>query len=214
MRQRRYSYAGALVAAILSLATWLVPASPASAAFTTIAMGNGPTRFITTRVGTWVDDVRVLSTNFIGDDVTVTGFAMSGAHPNDFWLVDSNCLGPDGSPKTYSHGGTCTSHLVFLPTAHGERSAGLSLISDASNPETATLTGTATLGYYIAGTLGQVANFGDAVDYGDASDEPLLSPVVGISTIPTGEGYWLAAEDGGVFSYGLARFHGSMGGKP
>ena len=28
------------------------------------------------------------------------------------------------------------------------------------------------------------------------------------------DGYWLVASDGGIFSYGDAGFHGSMGGKP
>jgi len=29
-----------------------------------------------------------------------------------------------------------------------------------------------------------------------------------------GGGYWEAASDGGIFSFGDAQFHGSMGGKP
>jgi hypothetical protein len=29
-----------------------------------------------------------------------------------------------------------------------------------------------------------------------------------------GAGYWLAATDGGVFAFGDAAFHGSMGGTP
>ena len=32
--------------------------------------------------------------------------------------------------------------------------------------------------------------------------------------VPMGRGYWLAATDGGVFSYGDAAFKGSMGGRP
>ncbi|MGH9207922.1 MAG: hypothetical protein ACRD1G_15430 [Acidimicrobiales bacterium] len=31
---------------------------------------------------------------------------------------------------------------------------------------------------------------------------------------PDSQGYWLAADDGGVFSYGDAPFLGSMGGIP
>jgi len=31
---------------------------------------------------------------------------------------------------------------------------------------------------------------------------------------PTGHGYWLAATDGGVFTFGDATFFGSMGGRP
>jgi len=30
----------------------------------------------------------------------------------------------------------------------------------------------------------------------------------------TGGGYWLVASDGGIFAFGNAAFHGSMGGKP
>jgi hypothetical protein len=35
---------------------------------------------------------------------------------------------------------------------------------------------------------------------------------VGVAATPTGRGYWLAAADGGVFSFGDARFQGSTGG--
>jgi hypothetical protein len=46
-----------------------------------------------------------------------------------------------------------------------------------------------------------------------AKNLPLAQPIVGIAATPRGAGYWLAAADGGVFSYGKARFHGSMGGR-
>ena len=35
-----------------------------------------------------------------------------------------------------------------------------------------------------------------------------------MAATPTGRGYWLVASDGGIFSFGDAGFHGSMGGKP
>ena len=38
-------------------------------------------------------------------------------------------------------------------------------------------------------------------------------PVNGISRTATGLGYWLVADDGGIFSFGDAQFYGSMGGK-
>jgi uncharacterized protein YkwD len=38
-------------------------------------------------------------------------------------------------------------------------------------------------------------------------------PIVGIATTPSGKGYWLAAADGGIFSFGDAKFHGSTGGR-
>ena len=33
-----------------------------------------------------------------------------------------------------------------------------------------------------------------------------------MAATPDGKGYWLVASDGGIFSYGDATFHGSMGG--
>jgi hypothetical protein len=39
----------------------------------------------------------------------------------------------------------------------------------------------------------------------------LNAPVVGMAATPDGKGYWLAAADGGVFSFGSAPFEGSMG---
>jgi 3D (Asp-Asp-Asp) domain-containing protein len=40
----------------------------------------------------------------------------------------------------------------------------------------------------------------------------LNQPVVGIAATGTGGGYWLAAADGGVFTFGDATFHGSLPG--
>jgi hypothetical protein len=39
-----------------------------------------------------------------------------------------------------------------------------------------------------------------------------VQPIVGIATAPSGLGYWMAAADGGVFTFGNAAFFGSMGG--
>jgi len=40
----------------------------------------------------------------------------------------------------------------------------------------------------------------------------LHAPIVGMATTPSGGGYWMTAADNGVFTYGDATFHGSMGG--
>ncbi|HEX4245648.1 MAG TPA: hypothetical protein VHY77_08780, partial [Acidimicrobiales bacterium] len=37
-------------------------------------------------------------------------------------------------------------------------------------------------------------------------------PVVGMTATPDGQGYWLVASDGGVFTFGDAGFFGSTGG--
>ncbi len=69
-------------------------------------------------------------------------------------------------------------------------------------------------GYSGVTGLGALAHRGDAADHGDASEIPLSWLVVDASPMPqaAGDGYWLVASDGGVFSYGDARFHGSAGG--
>ncbi len=49
---------------------------------------------------------------------------------------------------------------------------------------------------------------------GSAGGAVLDAPAVGLASTPDGQGYWLAAADGGVFAFGDASFYGSMGGKP
>jgi hypothetical protein len=36
--------------------------------------------------------------------------------------------------------------------------------------------------------------------------------VVGMAATPTNRGYWMVAADGGIFTFGDATFHGSLGG--
>ncbi len=40
------------------------------------------------------------------------------------------------------------------------------------------------------------------------------APIVGMAATPDGEGYWLVASDGGVFTFGNTQFYGSEGGVP
>ena len=51
-----------------------------------------------------------------------------------------------------------------------------------------------------------------AAQLGDLSAGSPNRPVVAMASTADGGGYWLAASDGGVFSYGDASFHGSTGG--
>jgi hypothetical protein len=46
---------------------------------------------------------------------------------------------------------------------------------------------------------------------GSMSNVALNRPIVGIASTPSGNGYWLAAADGGVFTFGDAKYYGSMG---
>ncbi|MEX2659869.1 MAG: SpoIID/LytB domain-containing protein [Acidimicrobiales bacterium] len=56
--------------------------------------------------------------------------------------------------------------------------------------------------------------FGLKSDWFRILDPVLTAPAVGVSTAPSGDGYWIAARDGGVFRFGDAQFYGSMAGKP
>ena len=64
--------------------------------------------------------------------------------------------------------------------------------------------------------LGSVQSFGDAVSYGDeTTSRPRYlahagSPVA-MAAAHDDKGYWIVDSDGGVFSFGDATFHGSMG---
>src|SRR5664280_3414291 len=55
-------------------------------------------------------------------------------------------------------------------------------------------------GYWVVGSNGSVAIFGDATYDGSADGLPLSRPVVGMAATPDGKGYWLVASDGGIFS--------------
>jgi predicted chitinase len=53
-----------------------------------------------------------------------------------------------------------------------------------------------------------------AADRATAADVTTSKPPVAVAASKSGLGYWVVAGDGGVFSFGDAGFHGSMGGKP
>jgi len=70
-------------------------------------------------------------------------------------------------------------------------------------------------GYVLAGDDGGIFSYGQvpghAGYFGSAGNLSLNAPVVGVASTPNGNGYWMAAADGGVFNYGGAGFHGSAG---
>ncbi len=56
-----------------------------------------------------------------------------------------------------------------------------------------------------------VKGFGSVSGLGAPSSLTLQAPLVGIASSPAVNGYWLLGADGGVFTYGGARFYGSTG---
>jgi peptidoglycan hydrolase-like protein with peptidoglycan-binding domain len=58
---------------------------------------------------------------------------------------------------------------------------------------------------------GQPVGFGDAGSFGPTAGLQLNKPDVGMAVTPSGQGYWIVASDGGIFSFGDAGFYGSTG---
>jgi hypothetical protein len=68
-------------------------------------------------------------------------------------------------------------------------------------------------GYWTATPSGDVEPHANALQLGSpsSSGDRLNQPIVGMTGTASGGGYWLVASDGGIFSYGDARFFGSTG---
>jgi hypothetical protein len=62
--------------------------------------------------------------------------------------------------------------------------------------------------------LARVAQLLDPPASLQEASKMIQKPAVAIRSTPTGNGYWIAAADGGIFSFGDAAYFGSMGGKP
>ncbi len=58
---------------------------------------------------------------------------------------------------------------------------------------------------------GGIFAFGDARFHGSTGAIHLNQPIVGMTSSPSGQGYWLVASDGGIFAFGDATFRGSTG---
>src|SRR5664280_495959 len=63
--------------------------------------------------------------------------------------------------------------------------------------------------FWLTTAAGAVYSFG-VPSYGSPAG-PLNKPVVTVTPTPDHRGYWMAATDGGIFSYGDAHFYGSTG---
>ena len=63
-------------------------------------------------------------------------------------------------------------------------------------------------GYRTVSETGALTPEGDATAFATAASH---FPVVGVASPAVGNGAWVVAADGGVFTYGSATFHGSLG---
>ena len=119
---------------------------------------------------------------------------------------------PRRPPSLLKRGHSCVIQVVFTPRDFGPRQATISIITSAAgSPQKLTLAGNGTEGYFLAGSQGGVAQFGDAVWHGDRRTGRSSAPIISITTTLAGAGYWLLGADGGIFSFGNAKFYGSTG---
>jgi hypothetical protein len=164
------------------------------------------------RVGTFYFAKGIVITNTGTVPLALNDIRFRGGNSADF-VVATNCL-PGGRPRTLKRGASCLIKVVFTPKAYGTRTARLSVSDSATDsPQTLTLRGFGTEGYFLSGVRGGVATFGDAAFHGEMRSTQLTAPIVGIQSTLTGAGYWLVGSDGGVFTFGNAKFYGSTGAK-
>ncbi len=110
---------------------------------------------------------------------------------------------------TFASGGQSTSVALSPSTCDG---MGNSNFASFPLPPTPSAVGIArtpgNLGYQIVNEAGALTHEGNATAFTAAAAQ---FPVVGMAPAPNGQGAWVVASDGGVFSYGAAGFHGSLG---
>uniref|UniRef100_UPI002612C259 G1 family glutamic endopeptidase n=1 Tax=Ferrimicrobium sp. TaxID=2926050 RepID=UPI002612C259 len=160
--------------------------------------------------------------NFYGSTYTYGLTGLSGAHPlnapivaiiptpngKGYWLISKDGGVFDFGDANF-YGSTYTYGLTGLSGAHPLNAPIVAIIPTPNGK-----------GYWLISKDGGVFDFGDANFYGStytygltglSGAHPLAAPIVGMAAVPNGGGYWLVAADGGVFDFGDANFHGSLG---
>ncbi|MHB1731888.1 MAG: CAP domain-containing protein [Ferrimicrobium acidiphilum] len=108
-----------------------------------------------------------------------------------------------------------------LFTAAGASSQASQLTSSSTPTlpgQVVAISATGTGGLVVASNDGGVTADGSAKTYGSTYSDgmtglggshPLAAPIVGMASLPSGNGYYLVGADGGVFNFGSAPYHGS-----
>ncbi|SHE43119.1 hypothetical protein SAMN02745225_00589 [Ferrithrix thermotolerans DSM 19514] len=135
----------------------------------------------------------------------------------DRWVVEAELMPRDGNPFV-SMTGVRRSDLavvckdgVILDLADRVLAETL---EPHSTPAAVLMTHPDSSGFYVVGTSGWVEAINDDLPYfGSLARERLNAPIVDGAVTAGGDGYWLLGADGGVFTFGAARFHGSLSGR-
>jgi IPT/TIG domain len=155
-----------------------------------------------------------------------SGAAVDPVNPNDVWMASEYAATGGGNPRNWAT--LLTRTTVVAPTVTGVAPAsGLT-----SGGTTVTVTGTEfdenTAGALFGGAAAQSSQWLDAQHVavvtpphppgavsvavtGVNGTGPALPGGFTFVVPPKRNGYWMVASDGGIFSFGSATFHGSMG---
>jgi len=158
--------------------------------------------------GAGLDDISCFSATSctaVGDTQNTLAVTWNGAS----WALQITPTGASASTQSALYGVDCLTDWACVAVGDSANGAS-SLPLEVSAP-------IARSGYYFVGSDGGVYNYGtggSAPFLGSMGGTKLNSPIVGMATMPAGDGYDLVAADGGVFNFGSAQFYGSMGGKP
>jgi hypothetical protein len=210
----------ALAGPVAGVATAIAPATAGAVPQPTLTLSTSSLGFRPTTLGTFTLQQYTVSNN-TASEVTLTGFERTGPDANDFTQgPDDTTDCPDfnipANDVTLQVGHSCVYDVLFFPDHLDFHQATLTLTDQNSAPvsgTSVTTSGLGAIGYYQVTSGGAIGYAGDAAFYGDLSNTPLNSPIVGIAQTGNNGGYWLAAADGGVFTFGpSATFHGSAGG--
>ena len=144
---------------------------------------------------------------------------VSQVPPNDGTLNTIGALGVDAgdvngfdiAPDNAAYaalavGGSTQLHRIDLRTG---RATALGAVGRGAAVVGLTVVPVVDHGNVLVSAAGEVIGIGDAASLG--STPRLARPAVGIASTPDGNGYWVAASDGGVFAFGNAGFFGSTG---
>ena len=131
-------------------------------------------------------------------------FTPSASTPQDLTVV----RGTPSSPSITNVPGGATEEGSFVAgvATNGDGARSVS----SSTPSVCTVAGDGvTVNFLVGGSCTLTAQVGAGSNYNGAAGHPQTFTV---AFAP--RGYWLVGSDGGIFSFGAASFHGSMGGVP
>jgi hypothetical protein len=198
----------------------LIPAvalAPAARAATSALTASSPPNFGTVPVGQFDEqDVQVTNTGASALELDLDHSSNSGGSLDFFpgpalSPSPTSCLDQSLNPVAIPAHGVCTLGIFFVPTHFGVRSTTMTLADNAGGTFQLSVAGTGVAGYFLAGANAFWTTLGFAAQDLESNGLALNKPVVAMAGTSTGDGFWLAASDGGVFTAGSAGFFGSAG---